>query len=170
MIPPNGAHWNRSFGTNLDSHTHSDAAPARTLLWLLFEFCLADLETCPNSPKQDHGRVVIGVVNVATGCVSVREAHNGAAGPAEDAPHVQSHFHLLDPNKLPRTRQNDSPLVCNRSFLLRYVLWTVSLQVTTEEILKHSGLCPFSCALTRNWMEIGKNFAGGFLWFFVEVR
>lgn len=127
LIPPYGAHWNRSFGTNLDSHTHLDAAPARTLLWLLFEFGLADFETCPNSPKQDHWRVVIGVVNAATGCVSVREAHNGAAGPAEDAPHFQSHFRLLDPNKLPRTRQNDSPLVCDRSFLLRYVLYSVSL-------------------------------------------
>lgn len=46
LFPPNGAHWSRSFGTNLDSHTHSDAAPARTLFWhvlqrLLFEFVFA---------------------------------------------------------------------------------------------------------------------------------
>lgn len=108
LFPPNGAHWSRRFGTNLDSHTHSDAAPARTLFWhvlqrLLFEFVVANFGTCPNSPKQDHGRVVIGLVNVAVGFVSVCEAHNGAAGPAEDAPHFKSHFPLLNPNKLYRT-------------------------------------------------------------------
>lgn len=33
----------------------------------------------------------------------------------------------LSPNKLSRTRQNDSPLGCSLSFFLRYVLLTVSL-------------------------------------------
>lgn len=39
------------------------------------------------------GRIVIGAVNVAAGCVSVCGAHSGAAaGAAENAPQVPSHI------------------------------------------------------------------------------
>lgn len=44
--------------------------------------------------KQDYERIVTGVVNVVTSYVSVCEAHSGAAGPADNAPQFQSHFHL----------------------------------------------------------------------------
>lgn len=43
------------------------------------------------------GRIVIGAVNVAAGCVSVCGAHIGAAGAAENAPQVPSHVPPLHP-------------------------------------------------------------------------
>lgn len=133
LIPPNGARWSWSFGTNLDSHTHWDAssgahfALTRTTeasLWIH----LADFENLSDFTKAG-ARTDRSVVNVAAGCASVCEAHSGAAGPAENAPQFQSHFHLLNPNKLSPTRQNDSPLGSDRSFFLRYVVWTLYLLI-----------------------------------------
>lgn len=98
--------------------------------WNLFDFT-----------KQDHERTVTGVVNVVAGCVSICEAHNGAAGPADNAPRFPVSLSPLKPNKLSRTRQNDSHLGCSRSFFLRYVLLTVSLEINNGGSLKHFKIC-----------------------------
>lgn len=74
------------------------------------------------------------VVNVVAGCVSIREARNGAAGPADHAPRFPV-------KKLSRTRQNDSHLGCGRSFFLRYVLFTASLEINNGGSLKHFKIC-----------------------------
>lgn len=163
LIPPNGAHWSWSFGTNLDSHTHRDASSGAhfaltyVLQRLLFEFIWRIFENLSDFTKAGP-RTDRSVVNVAAGCVSVCEAHSGAAGPAENAPQFQSHFHLLNPNKLSPTRQKwfSSGL---RSFFLSQV------RSVNTFFADYSRGCPHALGL-RDPQE---NLTCGFLWLLKAV-
>lgn len=107
LFPPSGAHWSRSFDTNLDSHIHSDAAPVRTLLWrvlhkLLFNSC-GGFWNISDFTKQDHGRIS-DRCGECSGTVSVRlRGAQRCCWTSRQRSTVPISLSPLNPNKLSNT-------------------------------------------------------------------